>query len=152
MAEKTIRAISTSQRVDNSWAFLKSPLLLFEKVTCLAAKFSIFLIWVFCLTILIYLVLKIRKIIIKPRNTQNWTTKNKSERILFGEVKKNWECNKLTLTSFAHIKRRNHAPCLKKKRKGIYSMLDKWSSNSIYNFVLSTLYISAHIYIFFILP
>ena len=47
-AEKTICAISASHSVESSCAFLKSPLLLFEKVTCLAAVLSIFLIWIFC--------------------------------------------------------------------------------------------------------
>lgn len=49
--EKTIRPISASQRVESSWAFLINPLLLFEKVTCLAVILSIFLIWILCLTI-----------------------------------------------------------------------------------------------------
>lgn len=52
VAEKTIRAISASQRVESSWAFLKSPLLLFENVTCRAAVLAIFLISILCLVIL----------------------------------------------------------------------------------------------------
>jgi hypothetical protein len=46
-----MRAISASQRVESSIAFLNSPLLLLEKVTCLAVVLSIFLIWIFLLVI-----------------------------------------------------------------------------------------------------
>ena len=51
VSEKTMRPISASQRVESSNAFLKSPLLLFENVTCLAVALSIFLIWIFLLVI-----------------------------------------------------------------------------------------------------
>lgn len=43
---------SASQRMESSSAFLKSPLLLLEKVTCLAVVLWIFLIWIFSLAIL----------------------------------------------------------------------------------------------------
>uniref|UniRef100_A0A2P2M547 Dormancy associated MADS-box protein Truncated DAM3 n=1 Tax=Rhizophora mucronata TaxID=61149 RepID=A0A2P2M547_RHIMU len=46
-----MRAISASERVESSLAFLKSPFLLLEKVTCLAVILSIFLILIFCLAI-----------------------------------------------------------------------------------------------------
>jgi cytoskeletal protein RodZ len=49
--EKTMRANSASQRVESSKAFLNSPLLLLEKVTCLAVVLSIFFIWIFLLVI-----------------------------------------------------------------------------------------------------
>jgi cytoskeletal protein RodZ len=49
--EKTMRANSESQRVESSKAFLNSPLLLLEKVTCLAVVLSIFFIWIFLLVI-----------------------------------------------------------------------------------------------------
>ena len=49
--ENMIRATSASQRTESSSAFLKSPLLLLEKVTCLAVALSIFLIWIFSLAI-----------------------------------------------------------------------------------------------------
>uniref|UniRef100_A0A2P2J909 K-box region and MADS-box transcription factor family protein n=1 Tax=Rhizophora mucronata TaxID=61149 RepID=A0A2P2J909_RHIMU len=39
-----MRATSASQRTESSSAFLKSPLLRFENVTCLAVALSIFLI------------------------------------------------------------------------------------------------------------
>ncbi|CAA6659496.1 unnamed protein product [Spirodela intermedia] len=42
---------SASQRTANSCAFLKRPLRRLEKVTCLAAMFSIFLILIFSLVI-----------------------------------------------------------------------------------------------------
>jgi len=51
VAEKMIRAISASHRTESSAAFLKIPLLLFEKVTCLAVMLSIFLIFIFSLAI-----------------------------------------------------------------------------------------------------
>ena len=51
VSEKTMRPISASQRLESSKAFLKSPLLLFENVTCLAVVLSIFLIWIFLLGI-----------------------------------------------------------------------------------------------------
>lgn len=44
--------MSASQSVESSRAFLKSPLLLFEKVTCLAVMLSIFLICIFFLVII----------------------------------------------------------------------------------------------------
>ena len=46
VAEKTMRPISASQRVESSKAFLKSPFLLFENATSLAVVLSIFLIWI----------------------------------------------------------------------------------------------------------
>lgn len=51
VAEKMIRATSASQRTESSSAFLKIPLRLLEKVTCLAVALSIFLIWIFSLAI-----------------------------------------------------------------------------------------------------
>ncbi|CAA7395810.1 unnamed protein product [Spirodela intermedia] len=45
--EKTMSPTSTSHRMASSCAFLNSPRRLFEKVTCLAAVFSIFLIFIF---------------------------------------------------------------------------------------------------------
>ena len=59
VVEKTMRAISASQRVDSSWAFLKRPFLLFENVTCLAFMLSIFLIGIFFLAILILLYIQL---------------------------------------------------------------------------------------------
>lgn len=53
VAEKMIRATSASQRTESSSAFLKSPRLLLEKVTCLAVTLSIFLILIFSLAILL---------------------------------------------------------------------------------------------------
>ncbi|CAA6670099.1 unnamed protein product [Spirodela intermedia] len=47
LSEKTMRPIWASQRTESSWAFLSSPFLLFEKVTCLLIGFSIFLISIF---------------------------------------------------------------------------------------------------------
>jgi len=41
--EKMITAISTSHRVESSWAFLTRPLFLFANVICLFVLFSIFL-------------------------------------------------------------------------------------------------------------
>lgn len=52
VAEKMMRATSASQRTDSSSAFLSSPLLLLENVTCLAVMLSIFLILIFSLAIL----------------------------------------------------------------------------------------------------
>lgn len=49
-----IRATSASQRTESSKAFLRSPLLLFENVTCLLVAFSILFIWVFPLTIFFF--------------------------------------------------------------------------------------------------
>lgn len=46
-----ISATSASQRTDSSKAFLSSPFLRFEKVTCLLVAFSMRFIWVFPLTI-----------------------------------------------------------------------------------------------------
>uniref|UniRef100_A0A2P2K013 Uncharacterized protein n=2 Tax=Rhizophora mucronata TaxID=61149 RepID=A0A2P2K013_RHIMU len=51
VAEKIMRATSASQRTESSAAFLKSPRLLLEKVTCLAVMLSIFLILIFSLAI-----------------------------------------------------------------------------------------------------
>uniref|UniRef100_A0A453IYK6 Uncharacterized protein n=1 Tax=Aegilops tauschii subsp. strangulata TaxID=200361 RepID=A0A453IYK6_AEGTS len=41
VAEKTARPTSASQRMESSSAFLKRPRRRLEKVTCLAARFSI---------------------------------------------------------------------------------------------------------------
>ncbi|CAA6672788.1 unnamed protein product [Spirodela intermedia] len=49
--EKTITPTSASQSMASSSAFLNRPLLRFEKVTCLVVVFSIFLIFIFSLTI-----------------------------------------------------------------------------------------------------
>jgi len=46
-------ATSASQRTESSKAFLSSPFLLFEKVTCLLESFSILFIWAFPLTIFV---------------------------------------------------------------------------------------------------
>nr|AFK35727.1 unknown [Medicago truncatula] len=42
--EEMMRATSASHKTESSSAFLINPLLLFEKVTCLAVEFSIFFI------------------------------------------------------------------------------------------------------------
>lgn len=42
--EKMITATSASQRIESSWAFLRSPFRLLENVTCLLFAFSILLI------------------------------------------------------------------------------------------------------------
>jgi len=62
-------ATSASQRTDNSKAFLSSPFLLLEKVTCLLVAFSILFIWVFPLTIIIPK--KINKIKRKKERNEN---------------------------------------------------------------------------------
>lgn len=49
--EKMIKATSTSQRTESSYAFFRSPTLRFEKVTCLLVAFSIRFISTFPLTI-----------------------------------------------------------------------------------------------------
>lgn len=49
--EKIINPTSASQRIDNSFAFLSNPFLLFEKVTCLLVELSIRRITIFPLPI-----------------------------------------------------------------------------------------------------
>ena len=58
LEEKIMRASSASQRTESSKAFLRSPFRRFENVTCRLVAFSILLIWVFPLTIFLFLLRK----------------------------------------------------------------------------------------------
>lgn len=52
LVQNMMRVTSASQRMASSSAFLKSPLLLLEKVSCLAAASSIFFIFILSPTVI----------------------------------------------------------------------------------------------------
>lgn len=68
-------ATSASQSTESSSAFLNSPLLLLEKVTCLAVALSIFLICIFSLAMIISALQHIHTHFVPERERKSHTHK-----------------------------------------------------------------------------